>query len=66
MLVLTRRLAEGIVIVGNKDVHIVIMDIRSNTVKIGIKAPDECRVLRNELYSKEKIDVSYGKNNVSN
>lgn len=54
MLVLRRRLGEGIVIVGPEDVSISILDVNANAVKIGVKAPRDYYIYRNELYAKEK------------
>lgn len=50
MLVLTRRLGESIWI--NDDIRIVIQSIRGNQVRIGIAAPKEMVVHREEIYQK--------------
>lgn len=47
MLVLSRRKDEKIVIDGN--VEIEVLKIKGNTVRLGIKAPREVKVLRGEL-----------------
>jgi carbon storage regulator CsrA len=52
MLVLTRKLQEQIRI--GDDVTITIMRIRGNTVRIGIEAPRDKRVIRSELPALEK------------
>ncbi len=52
MLVLTRRLGESITI--GQDVKIVVVDIDGNQVKIGIEAPREIEIYREELYIKIK------------
>lgn len=57
MLILTRRVGESFTI--DKDVHIKIVDVRGKQVRIGIEAPKETRVFRDELLTnqvKEKID----------
>lgn len=48
MLVLTRTLNENIWI-GN-DVRLTILDVRGRSVRIGIEAPKEVIILREELY----------------
>ena len=50
MLVLTRKPGETITI--GDDVKIFIQEIRGNQVKIGIKAPPEIAVHREEVYIK--------------
>lgn len=47
MLVLSRKKNEKIVIDGNT--VITVLDVRGDTVRIGIQAPAEIRVLRGEL-----------------
>ncbi len=47
MLVLTRKLQEQIAI--GQDITITVLRLKGNTVKIGIEAPDNVRVVRGEL-----------------
>ncbi|MCX7061349.1 MAG: carbon storage regulator CsrA [Gammaproteobacteria bacterium] len=47
MLVLTRRIGESLLI-GN-DISVTVLDINGTQVKIGIKAPNNVTVLREEL-----------------
>ena len=47
MLVLTRRIDETILIDGQ--IEIQILKVKGNTVRLGIKAPREVKVLRGEL-----------------
>ena len=52
MLVLTRRLGEAITIGDN--VKIIVVEIDGNQVKLGIEAPREIEIYREELYEKVK------------
>lgn len=52
MLVLTRRLGEAIT-VGN-NVKVIIVEIDGNQVKLGIEAPREIEIYREELFAKIK------------
>lgn len=60
ILILTRRPNERIII--NDDVHITILEVRGNQVKIGITAPASMSVYREEIYNKinnlPKIDIA--------
>jgi carbon storage regulator len=50
MLVLTRKSGEGIRI--GDDIRIVVVEVKENQVKIGIEAPLEFTVHRDEIYEK--------------
>ena len=52
MLVLTRKLDEQIVI--GDDIKVTLLRIRGNSVRIGIEAPREVRVVRGEIELKER------------
>ena len=52
MLVITRRIGEKFRI--GDDIIITIEGTRGNQVRIGIKAPDDIEVLREELYERKK------------
>ncbi len=56
MLVLTRKLDESIQISDN--IKITILRIKGNTVRIGIEAPREVRVVRTELTAEESQSAS--------
>lgn len=50
MLVLTRKSGEGIRI--GDDIRIVVVEVKDNQVKLGIEAPVELAVHRDEIYRK--------------
>ena len=54
MLVLTRKANEEILI--GDDIKITLVRIRGNSVRIGIEAPREVRVVRGELAKREECD----------
>ncbi len=54
MLVITRKINEGIVIGDN--IELMIVDITGDKVKLGINAPREIRVVRNELLQTEQTN----------
>ena len=49
MLVLTRRVNEAIMI--GDEIEIAIVDIKSDQVKLGIRAPRNVKVFRHEVYA---------------
>jgi carbon storage regulator len=50
MLVLTRKLGEGITI-GN-GIRVIILGVRGNKVRVGIEAPPQTEIYRDELYAR--------------
>ena len=52
MLILTRRIQQGIIIAGN--IHIRVLGVERDRVKIGISAPQEVTILRDELVERDK------------
>lgn len=54
MLVITRKVNEGIVIGDN--IELIIVDVSGDKVKIGINAPRDIRVVRNELLQTEQLN----------
>ncbi|NND70275.1 MAG: carbon storage regulator CsrA [Rhodothermales bacterium] len=59
MLILSRRIDESIQIGG--EITVTILDIKGNKVRIGISAPDDVTVHRDEIY--ERVQVSLGTEN---
>lgn len=53
MLILTRRQQESLII-GDNEIKVVILGINGNQVKIGVEAPKEMAVHREEIYQKIK------------
>lgn len=54
MLVLTRRLEETLMI--GDDVTITVLSVKGNQVRIGINAPREVAVHREEIYERIKVE----------
>jgi len=54
MLILTRKSGEGIKI--GEDISVVILEIKGNQVRIGIEAPKDTQVHRDEVYEKIKAE----------
>jgi len=48
MLVLTRKKNESIMV--GEDIEIVLLEINSNQVRIGVNAPRDCAVFRKEIF----------------
>ena len=48
MLILSRRKDESVVIDGR--IEVAVVDIKGDQVKLGIKAPRDVKVFRNEVY----------------
>lgn len=59
MLVLTRKVGEKILIGDN--IVITVVDIRGSQVRLGIDAPRETYVIREELKNKERINGTESK-----
>ncbi len=63
MLVLTRKVDQGIVIAGN--IYIRVLGVERDRVKIGIAAPKEIPVLRQELLERENAGSSTDNNSTN-
>jgi carbon storage regulator len=50
MLVLTRRLGEGVTI--GQGIRVVVLGIKGNQVRLGIEAPVQTEIYRDEIYAK--------------
>ncbi len=50
MLVLTRKIGESLAI--NDNVRITILEVKGKTVRLGIEAPDDIKVYREEIFLK--------------
>ncbi|ABR73432.1 carbon storage regulator [Actinobacillus succinogenes] len=53
MLILTRKVGETVLI--GDDISITVLNIRGNQVKIGIEAPKDVTVHREEIYERIKL-----------
>jgi len=56
MLILTRRVGEALM-VGN-DTKIVVLGVKGSQIRLGINAPKDVKVHREEIYDKIKEDSS--------
>lgn len=54
MLILTRRVGEKIII--GEDIELTILSVKGNSTRIGVNAPREVSVHRQEIYEKIKRD----------
>lgn len=52
MLILTRKINQKLII--NDDIEIVILDANKNSVKIGVNAPFDVQIYREEVYNEIK------------
>ena len=52
MLILTRKVGESVLI--GDDISITVLSVRGNQVKLGVQAPKEVSVHREEIYQRTK------------
>lgn len=55
MLVLTRKIGQSIVI--GDDIEVVVLEVRGEQVRVGIRAPKNVSVHRKEIYEQIQTDV---------
>jgi len=60
MLILTRRIGE-VIMIGN-DIKITILGVKNNQVRIGIEAPKNISVHREEIYQRIKSELDVDEN----
>jgi carbon storage regulator len=58
MLILTRRVGESLVI--GDDINVTVLGIRGNQVRIGVNAPKDVSVHREEIYERIQQEKSGG------
>ncbi|NBI41567.1 carbon storage regulator CsrA [[Haemophilus] felis] len=56
MLILTRKVGESLLI--GDDISVTVLSVRGNQVKIGINAPKDVSVHREEIYQRIKQHIS--------
>ena len=56
MLILTRRVGEALMI--GDDTKIVVLGVKGSQIRLGINAPKDVKVHREEIYEKINVDTS--------
>lgn len=63
MLSLTRRIGETLVI-GDNEVHIMVLGVKGNQIRLGIEAHESISVHRHEIFQKIKAEEEQGVFNI--
>lgn len=63
MLILTRKVGESVLI--GDDISITVLSVRGNQVKLGVQAPKEVSVHREEIYQQIKKQQDKSSNDLS-
>lgn len=63
MLVLTRRIGEALII--GDDINLTVLGVKGNQVRVGINAPKEVSVHREEIYYKIKAEFNQNANSLT-
>ena len=63
MLVITRKKDEGFFI--GEDIKVTVIEIAKDRIRIGINAPSDVKIVRNELRDTEKLNVQAAVNKPS-
>ena len=56
MLILTRRVGEALMV--GDDTKIVVLGVKGSQIRLGINAPKDVKVHREEIYEKINVDIS--------
>jgi carbon storage regulator len=63
MLILTRRVGESLMI--GDDVNVTVLGVKGNQVRIGVNAPKDVSVHREEIYQRIQQEKAEGRHNVT-
>lgn len=63
MLVITRKKDEGFLV--GENIKVTVVEISKDRVKLGIDAPNDVKIIRNELYDTEKFNMQAAVNKPS-